>query len=311
MSEATATVLDFPTVEKTNIFDRAVCLSLRLERLGTNRKMSIAELKPQTVTDAEMVNVSKKMLISEELDAIKKHDGAIRRWLETKVSGPALFRSGVYMLGYDMVAEVDRELQARLKERTETLIPRFLDRYNESVKEAQRRLGPLFRAEDYPTRDRVREEFSDEVRYFTLGEAQGLSRINAEIFEREKEKNAQQWASVLDESRAVLRAEVSELVDHMVERLTPDESGKKKRFNSTLVENLDGFLKDFAARDIANDTELQRVVDEARKALAGVTADDLRGSRAVREAARARFTEVKATLDKMVTGKGRAYNLDE
>ncbi len=303
-------ILDAATPAAT-IFERAACLSLELRRLGTKRKMNVGDLKPGVESDAEMIHVSKDLLDAPELDAIRKHDGAIRRWLETKVSGPALFRSGVYMISYELLGPVDDELRARLDERARVLVPEFLGVYDRSVDEARRRLGPHFRAEEYPTVERVRETFGAEVRYFTLGAPSGLERIRGDIFAREQEKAASQWQSVLDESRNVLRAEVAELVDHMVDRLTPDASGKGKRFNASLVENLDEFLSNFKARDIADDAELQRVVDEARALLAGVTPRALRNSRAVRDATRARFTEVKTQLDRLVVTGGRSYNLDE
>ena len=149
------------------------------------------------------------------------------------------------------------------------------------------------------------------MKYFSLGAPTGLEKIRADIFEREQEKAAAQWTAVLEESRNVLRAEMAELVDHMVERLEPGPDGKGKRFNSSLVENLDEFLTVFSKRNIADDAALQEVVEQARKALAGVTPKQLRESRSVREATRARFEEVKAKLSRLVVVGARGYNLDE
>src|SRR6266498_2940697 len=92
------------------IFERATYLSLELRRLGTKRKMNVDDLKPNVESDAEMIHVSKDLLNAPELDAIRKHDSAIHRWLETKVNGPALFRSGVYMISYELLGPVDDEL---------------------------------------------------------------------------------------------------------------------------------------------------------------------------------------------------------
>lgn len=298
--------------EATNIFDRAVCLSLELRRLGTKRKMNVRDLQPGVTTDDELIHVSKDILDSEALDAIKKHDGAIRRYLEAKVSGPALFRSGVYMISYDLTVEVDRELTARLTEREEVLIPAFMAEYVDCQNEAKRRLGPHFSAADYPDRDTVRAQFGAQVRYFTLGDPKGLERISPEIFEREKAKAADQWATVLEESRNVLRAEMAELVDHMIDRLQPDATGKKKRFNASTIENLDEFLKSFSARNIADDADLTRVVEEARAALKGVTPERIRDYRSVRQDVRGKFEAVKAEMDRLVVvaGARRGYDLD-
>lgn len=313
MTPATAT-LDALNLDRqdSNIFERAVCLSLELRRLGTKRKMSVSELQPGVPTDLDLIHASKDLLTSPELDAIKQHDGAIRRWLEGKVSGPALFRTGVYMLSIDLVGPVDAELCERLTERSEKLIPAFVAVYEASVAEARRRLGAHFRAEEYPDPSAVAGAFSAQVRYFTLGSPAGLERIAGDIFEREQAKAAEQWAEVLEASRAVLRGELSELVGAMVDRLTPGADGKTRRFAASTVENLDQFFELFSARNIANDGELQTIVQQARAAMAGVNVKDLRESRLVRNATRERFAEVRASIERLnVTAGARSYNLED
>lgn len=309
MSAATA-ILERTDAENSNVFDRAVCLAVTFRRLGVRRRLSLSDLKPGVEASPDLVSASKKLFNAPELDAIAQHDGATRRYLESKVSGPALFKNGVYMLSYQILPEVDDELQTRLKEREDVLVPRLLAKWDSIQEEAKRALGPLYRAEQYPTRDEVARAFSVSTRYFTLGAPTQLESIRADIFEREGDKARAMWASVLDESRAVLRAEMGELVSHMVDRLTPDASGKGKRFSASTVENLDAFLSDFAKRDIANDRELQAVVEEARAALQGMSPKRLRESEVSREAVAAKFGEIKTRLDRLVVVGGRCYDLD-
>lgn len=305
----TATVLNFPEVEKTNIFERAVCLSLELHRLGVSRKVNVADLKAQANVNPDALHVSKRLLEAEELQAIARADGELRRYLERRTSGPALFRTGVYMLSYAILPEVDKELQARLKERADSLVPAFLSVYDRARKDAEKRLGDLFDASEYPDRDAVRDAFTATFRYFTLGEASGLQRINADIFEREKEKAAAQWATVLEASNAALAEEFQGLVSHLVERLEPGTDGTKKRFNATLVDNLNEFLTTFMARNIGDSADLQALVDDARKVLAGVTADRLRNNRFVRKEVADAFAKIKTAADSMVEKAPRRYNL--
>lgn len=311
MTPATATLAEMDVDrQESNIFERAVCLSLELRRLGTKRKMNVSDLQPGVPTDTDLIHASKDLLASPELDAIRQHDGQIRRMLEGKVSGPALFRSGVYMIAIDLVAPVDAELTARLEERSQILVPAFVAKYAAAVEDARRKLGAHFKANEYPAPEAVASAFSASVRYFTLGSPQGLEKIAADIFEREQTKAAEGWAAVLEESRAVLRAELADLVGAMVERLEPGPDGKARRFAASTVENLDQFFELFAARNIANDASLQRVVTAARNALAGVSVKDIRDSRAVRSNVRERFAEVKSQLDRLVVTGGRQYELD-
>ena len=61
------------------VFDRAVCLSLAMGCLGTRRKVPSASINVEA--DKDMLHVSKAILESEELDAIKTFDGEMRIWL--------------------------------------------------------------------------------------------------------------------------------------------------------------------------------------------------------------------------------------
>src|SRR5260370_26399620 len=69
---------------------------------------------------------------------------------------------------------------------------------------------------------------------------------------------------------------MSELVNHMLERLDASENGKPKVFKKSTVANLGDFLATFDFRNIANDTEPKEQVDKARVLLAGVTAAEIR-----------------------------------
>ncbi|MET0742986.1 MAG: hypothetical protein ABWY78_06410 [Microvirga sp.] len=312
MTPATASLPELSqTVESSSIFDRAVCLSVELRKLGTKRKVRTSELRAAADFQADMIHVSKDLIESESLDAIRKHDGSIRAYLESKTSGPALFRTGVYMLSYNMAPEVDDWLTAALAHRANVLIPAFLDAYEADIAAARLKLGDLFNTLEYASPDSVRDAFGASVRYFTLGSPAGMERIRADIFRREEEKAADQWRAVMDESRAVLRAELAELVSHMVERLEPSEDGKKKRFNASTVENLDEFLRDFGKRAIADDPDLQAIVTQAREALSGVSVSRIRDSWRERRDIRAKFEEVKTKLDALVVTGGRVYSFED
>lgn len=302
----TATVND---IEVENIFEKAICLSLELCRLGTSRKVNVGELKPQANVESSAVRVSKKLLEAEELQAIARADGELRRYLESRTSGPALFRTGVYMLSYEILEEVDAELQKRLKERAEQLVPAFVDVYDRAVEDARVRLGDLFRAEDYDTKEEVEAEFTARYKFFAMAEPAALERVNADIFERERQKAEAQWATVLEASNAALMEEFQGLVDHLVERLQPEPDGKKKRFNATLVENLSEFLTTFKKRNIGNAAELQALVEEAEKAMQGITPQRLRDNRFARTDTAAAFAKIKASVDTLVEKAPRRYKL--
>jgi DNA-binding transcriptional regulator YbjK len=308
--------METATIEReqttVNIFDKAVCLSVSLHRLGVRRKVKLAELKPGVEVDEDAIGVSKELLDCPEYDAIRQADGELRRYLEKRTSGPALFRSGVYMLSYKMLDEVDRELETRLKERREKLVPAFVAVYEKAREDAKKTLGDLYHAEDYPPVEAVGGAFEATTRYFEMGDATRLESIRADIFQREQAKAAAQWDAILAASQDVLLQEFSGLVDHLVERLEPQDGGKKKRFNATLVENLDEFLRNYNARAISTNAELTAAVEAARDVLKGVTPASLRDSRFTRQKVAETFAAIKGSIDRLVeTAPSRRFEFGD
>jgi hypothetical protein len=100
-----------------------------------------------------------------------------------------------------------------------------------------------------------------------------LKTISGRIWQEEREKAAQRFAEAQTEAQGLLRESISELVNHMLERLEASENSKPKVFKKSTVANLSEFLATFEFRNIANDTELKEQVEKARVLLVGVTAD--------------------------------------
>src|SRR5947209_19251273 len=93
---------------------------------------------------------------------------------------------------------------------------------------------------------------------------------------------------------------MSELVNHMVERLDASENRKPKVFKKSTVANLGDFLATFDFRNIANDTELKEQVDKARVLLADVTADEIRSTADLGSRVKTGMSERGAKLDAIV-----------
>lgn len=296
--------LDRTATDASTIFDRAVCLSVTLGRLGVRRKINVSELQPKAEVATESVSASKELLDCPEYDAIRQGDRALRSFLEKRTSGPALFKSGTYMLSYQVLPEVNREVENYFTRREVLLVPAFAAVYDKARAEARGKLKDLYREEDYPALEAVKRAFYAEVRYFKMGTPDKLASVDPDAFEREKAKTAAQWAEVLEESRQVLRQQFSELVDHLVERLEPGPDGQpKKRFTKNLVDKMNEFLTTFDPRNIGDDAELATWIQRAREALDGVTPESIRSRRGTRDSVVDAFTRIKAAVDPMVENR--------
>ncbi len=132
-----------------------------------------------------------------------------------------------------------------------------------------------------------------------------------EVRDRETARLQQQISQVADDCRQALRSGLAELVGHLVERLTPDSSGKTKRLNATAVENLREFLATVSDRDITGDAEIRALGEKAKAVLGDAKADDLRGSGELSANIRAGLADVATAAEKLITVDGeRKIDLD-
>ena len=288
-----------------DVFSRATCLSLELGVPGSRRKVASSEVTVDADTDR--IGVSKSLYDSKEFKAVKTMDGTIRAYIYGR-SLPSMFRSGVYMVPNTLLQETDTRLLELQAER-DALIDAFMLEYPAIKLRDREKLRGLYDDADYPADATLRKAFSMGWEYIAFGVPQNLP---GAMFAREQSKAAAKLAEATDEIRQVLRAEMGELVKHMVDRLSGKGDGKPKVFRNSLVENLKEFLQVFRDRNITDDAELDALCDRAKSLLNGVDAQALRESDQARSKVAAGFAEIKSQLDGMMQPAGtRAIYLDD
>lgn len=296
--------------QKVNIFERAICVQLSTSRLGTRRKVSNEAVT--TDADPELVHVAAEILESKELDAIKRCDRAMAEYLRSRASGPALFKGGVYLLSIDLVDSTDAMLSAMLSDRSQ-LVAEFLAVYETQRDATKAKLKTVATRITWPAVEKVRASFGVSLRYLSFDTPAALEGVSSAIWQREKENAAREWAEALDECKMVLRGGFSELVDHLVDRLQPDpETGKRRKFQDSMIEKFDEFVKTFNARNITDDAALADLVARAREIMRGVGASELRSNEALRNAVAQSMRDIKSAVDPLIVdAPTRRYNADE
>jgi hypothetical protein len=296
---------------KTGLFDSAVLLSLELRVFGTSRKLANAEYEVDA--DKTKTGASKRLLKSDELKAISKHDAETRR-IVALYTLPSQFRSGLYVLPLASIEKMDSLLTERKQERVD-LVNAFCGAYDklkyiDSQDASAGGLGAVYKDSDYPGVDQVREAFSMAFSYTEVQAPGRLRGISMAIYEREKEKAADCWRSAIEEGQAMLRGAFASLIEHMADRLQPGADGKLKVFRDSLVSNVSDFLNTFDSRNLANDTELAGLVKKASDMLKGVAPADLRSNETIKAKVQASLDSIKAGLDSLTIGDKPARKID-
>lgn len=283
--------------------DKTMFLSVRFGMLGNSRKVSGSEVL-ETDADKELLKVSKTLLDSEELEAIKKADGKMRQYL---YNACLPFETGIYLLPLGMAPNVHAKLTEYKAER-EKLVTAFIAVYPALCEKAAQRLGSLYNACDYPGKDAIAARFAFSWRYRSFGVPDKLKSISAALFEQEQEKAAQQMQAATEEITLLMRQTLLEMVSHLQERLSPGDEGKPKILRESAVKNLQEFLTTFDLRNVTNDAELAEQVAKAKALISGTNAEALRNSDVFREKIRNGMAEISGRLGTMVEDKaGRKY----
>ena len=289
-----------------SLSESTVILQVKFGLLGDSRKVSNSQVEVDT--DKQLLRVAKKILVSNEFEAIRQIDRKVKKYLDS-ICVP--FETGTRFLAVPLIDDVDRKLHEFESERAE-LVDRFLDSYPTLCESMSERLRVLHSPTDYPPVDLVKARFYFTWRYVAYGVPGQLKMISGRIWEEERDKAAQRFAEAQTEAQVLLRESMAGLVNHMVDRLEASDNGKPRVFKKSTVANLCDFLATFDFRNIANDAELKEQVEKTRALLSGVTADEIRTTADLRSRLKTGMSEIATKLDAMViTMPRRKFRLEE
>lgn len=296
-----------PTVDVSSLVSKTVFLKTRFGALGNTRKVSGSDVL-QTDCDPALLNVSKQLLDSPQLDAIRKADAKMRAWLYNTCLP---YDMGIQLLPVGLVETAQTKMLEYKTERT-ALVDAFILAYPSLIESAAKHLGSLYSTADYPSADKIRAKFLFDWQYISFGVPGQLKGISASLFQAEQEKAAKQMQAATEEITALMRQSFFEMVSHLQEKLTPGDDGKPRILRESAAKNIQEFLNTFDMRNVTDDKELAAQVAKVRELVSGTSAATLRSSDLFREKIRSGMEGITAALGTMVEEKaGRKFRTDE
>ncbi len=109
--------------QEQSLSESTVILQVKFGLLGDSRKVSSSQVEVDT--DKQLLRVAKKILVSNEFEAIKQIDRRVKKYLDS-VCVP--FETGTRFLAVPLIEDVDCKLREFERDRSE-LVDRFLDSY--------------------------------------------------------------------------------------------------------------------------------------------------------------------------------------
>lgn len=285
------------------IMDRAVCISLTFNRFGITKQLPKSAY--QVDADKDRTKAQKYILDAKELKALVSLDNEISHWVRDDIALPSpMFKNGIYLVPMELVGLIEKKL-AEYKAKRDLLVRAFVNAYPQMIEDSKKALNGQFNPLDYPPADAIASYFGMTWQYIGYGVPGQLESVNKEIYSREQQKAEARVADATEQIIATLRLSLKGLVDHMVERLSPDADGKPKVFKSSLVGNMTEFLATAKQRNITGDVEFDKLADQAASIMNGVDIKTLKDNKSVRDYVLKGMETIKGQMDLLVTTKTR------
>lgn len=257
-----------------SISSSAMLVELNLS-IWTGRKFDkavSAEIDVQKQTTTRAGNYHKKLFADEpKFDAIGKYVGNTRTFhyyatMPWSDSGLRLLTTAMYFDYQKQVTEYESEFNRLVKE--------FIDDYDNMVARAQTKLGNLFNAEDYPSKDEILEKYSFSVKYSPVPSV-GDWRVDVGN-DAQQQLNMCYAKAYVDNLQQALQEpweRTHEALKNMSERLAGE---KKQIFRDSLVTNVLDMCKLLDKFNVTGDARMKQAKVRIENILLGVTPDALR-----------------------------------
>jgi hypothetical protein len=241
---------------------------------------------------------------AERLESLRSLSGQIRQYFY-KITLP--WSDEGYRL---LPAHFYFELTAKMREFEQAFaqqVEEFLAVYPSYIEQVRPDLNGLFREEDYPSTDKLRNKFGVRLEVLPIPSGNDfrvtLSEEEQARVAREIDENVRQS---LQRGTEDLWVRLKGVVAHLVERLSEPES----RFHASLVTNICELVELLPRLNVNQDEELNRFAGEIRDRLCGSTARDLKKNEILRAATANDATQILTEIDAVLRERGQLAESD-
>lgn len=280
----------------TQLTNRALLVSLTVSQWAA-RKLDKEETRQLAVRNGTLegaARVNKSLLpTSKALEAIHKKTGHIRtefykRSLGWGQEGVRIIKSEGYL---DFVKEFGTQ-----KIEFQNLVSAFVQEYPQAQQDAQKLLGPMYKAEDYPDALTIAHRFNMDIGFFPVPTASDwrVSLADEEISDLQKQIEAR----VMESEGSAMKEAWQRIVDVVTkahERLAdPDNI-----FRDSLVENAKELCDILPSLNIADDPEMEKIRTALQGSLCAASPEALRTDMTVRLSVVNALKDIEAKMGAM------------
>lgn len=224
---------------------------------------------------------------------------ATKYWKESTLPYP---EPGLRLLRQTDLDEFGRRMD-RLKDELSFAVVDLEDHYDELRNAARERLGDLFNASDYPAT--LIGAFRLDCDYPNISPPDYLKELSPHVYAQECDRVQTRFNEAVALAEQAFFDELTRLVDHLAERLTVDDDGKQRVFRDSAVSNLTDFFARFQRLNIGSNAQLDELILQAQRVVAGVQPQQLRDSGSLRQHVASGMASIQSSLDQLLVDRPR------
>lgn len=285
--------------------ETTTAVRLRIRWPGV-RKTLTAEFQQQAAqtfsADSKSLRVSKKLLDTSHpafRAATSIKTMAVDYWKRQTLP---YIEPGVRLLKREDLAAFEMQLTS-IQQELEAAVAELDQHYGELVQQARERLGHLFDPADYAPS--LQPLFAIQWEYPSCDPPPYLLQVSPQLYHAECSRVQQRFDEAVRLAEQTFAEELSQLVQHLAERLQSEPGGAPKVFRDSAVTNLREFFDRFQRLNIRSDEQLDGLVDQARQVLASTSPQQLREQIDLRSTVANELTRVEAALDGWLVDRPR------
>jgi hypothetical protein len=210
--------------------------------------------------------------------------------------------AGIRLLPQSSLRSFSQSMQ-EYRNRLHAAAQELAAQYDAIKSEAQRRLGSLYNASDYPTT--LDGLFDLEVSYPTIEPPNYLMALHPDVYQAEQARVRERFESAVELAEQAFATELQRLTAHLAERLTGLHDGQPKVFRDSAVENLREFFERFRRLNIRSSPELDALVEQAQQTINGIEPQTLRDSNRLRQMVANDFSQIEAAVGDLLVDRPR------
>lgn len=282
--------------------DQTAGVSFKSHKFGVRRKLDQAarvQAAAPFSADADRLVASKCLLNtrSEPYRAVVAVITRARRyWKSMTVFFPV---KGVRLIRRDLMDQFNAQMldfQAELESASSDL----LSDYKTLKQEARKALGQLYNPSDYPDAETLMEEFTITWGFPSVDPPNFLKELNPKLYEQEQARVAARFQEAMATAEQALASEMQQLIGHLVDRLTPGESGQKKTLKEGALAGLTEFVQRFQQIGVHTGGDLEAMVKQVEQITKGVDIAALKTAPDAQQHLFGTMQALKDQLDAMV-----------